>query len=159
MPADAPDDEQKTTERWTYGGVRVLERKKVHAWLDESGEEHLFAPKRAGHWAVGYVYDVTVIRFRSDPARVQMVASSATFTGGEADDEARLRLSALDRVARAELARITQERNAARRDALDEAMQPLLKLSAEMRTSADRDALIAAVLRRMTTAWHKGPQQ
>ena len=50
------------TEVWTYGGVRVgNDGKRVHAWVDASGEELLFS--RAGaRMAVGSQYTVSVSR-------------------------------------------------------------------------------------------------
>lgn len=45
------------------------------------------------------------------------------------------------------------ERNAARTNALDEALAPLLELAAPLRTGAQRDALAAYVLRKLHNAW------
>ena len=45
------------------------------------------------------------------------------------------------------------EWDAARRNALDEAIAPLLELAAPLRTSAQRDALAAYVIRKLHNAW------
>ena len=42
----------------------------------------------------------------------------------------------------------------ARRNALDEAIAPLLELAAPLRTSAQRDALAAYVIRKLHSAWN-----
>lgn len=49
---------------------------------------------------------------------------------------------------------IRAERGAARRSALDEALAPLLELAAPLRTSTERDALAAYVLRKLNSAWN-----
>ena len=49
-------------EVWTYGGVRVGQGgKRVHAWLDTSGEELLFS-RTGARMAVGSQYTVSVSR-------------------------------------------------------------------------------------------------
>ncbi len=45
------------------------------------------------------------------------------------------------------------ERDAARRNALDEALTPLLELAAPLRTSGQRDALAAYVIRTLHNTW------
>ena len=57
-------------------------------------------------------------------------------------------------VAQTRLEMIRAERNAARRSALDEALAPLLELAGPLRTSAERDALAAYVLRKLHNAWN-----
>ena len=49
---------------------------------------------------------------------------------------------------------IRAERNDARRSALDEALAPLLELAGPLRTSAERDALAAYVIRKLHNAWN-----
>jgi hypothetical protein len=46
------------------------------------------------------------------------------------------------------------ERDAARRNALDEALAPLLQVAAGLRTGAQRDALAAYVIRKLHNAWN-----
>jgi hypothetical protein len=46
------------------------------------------------------------------------------------------------------------ERDAARRNALDEALAPLLELAGGLRTGAQRDALAAYVIRKLHNAWN-----
>ena len=36
-------DPEPAEETWTYAGVRVLDGKRQHAWLDPAGEELLFS--------------------------------------------------------------------------------------------------------------------
>jgi len=49
--------------------------------------------------------------------------------------------------------RLNAERDDARRNALDEAIAPLLELAAPLRTGAQRDALAACVIRKLHSAW------
>ncbi len=44
--------------------------------------------------------------------------------------------------------------DAGRRNALDEALAPLLELAAPLRTGAQRDALAAYVIRKLHSAWN-----
>lgn len=50
---------------------------------------------------------------------------------------------------------IRAERNAVRRNALDEALTPLLELARPLRTSAERDALAAYIIRRLHNTWDR----
>ena len=53
---------EPAAEVWTYGGVRVgKDGKRVHAWLDASGEELLFS-RIGARMAVGSQYTVSVSR-------------------------------------------------------------------------------------------------
>ncbi len=62
-------------------------------------------------------------------------------------DGLRRHLWVKDTTARTRLADLAAERTAARRNAVDDALQPLLAAASVLRTAADRDALIAYVLR------------
>jgi hypothetical protein len=52
----------RPTERWVYGGIRVLDSKRVHAWIDAAGRELLYAFARSGNWAIGSFYTAQVTR-------------------------------------------------------------------------------------------------
>jgi hypothetical protein len=58
-------------------------------------------------------------------------------------------------VAQTRLELLRAERNAARRNALDEALAPLLEVAAGLRTSAERDAVAVYILRRFSD--HRTP--
>jgi len=146
------DDEVRDAakERWIYGGIRVLDDKRVHAWIDPTGRELLYTFKRSGNWAIGSYYTARVTRAGGSTR----LHSIPTYTGdGYTDDEPRRQLWAKDTAARAQLALLTQERNAARRNAIDEALAPLIAAARALKTSADRDAFTAYVMRRLIDSW------
>lgn len=137
-----------TTETWTYGGVRVLrDGKRAHAWVDPSGEELLYQ-KIGRRAAVGYLYEATVER---DGDHITLHGQPRSI-GEQTDAETRLRLRAADSAATTRLATLARERKEGAEDALNEALAPLVKLARGCRTGAERDALIATVLRRMQSA-------
>jgi hypothetical protein len=142
-------DPEPAQERWTYAGVRVLDGKRQHAWLDPTGEELLFA-RTGGSMAVGSHYTAQVIR--RDDGRITL-RGTPIYAGSAAGEATRLALWAKHTAAQTRLELIRAERNAARRNALDEALAPLLEVAAGLRTSAERDALAAYILRRIQHAW------
>lgn len=153
MSTDQSDEENPvatTTERWIYGGIRVLHDRRIHAWIDPNGQQCLYQLKRAGSWVIGGYYTARVAR-NGDATTLY---GTPHYTGdGNAPDDVRRDLWAKDTAARTRLALLAQERNQARRTAIDEALDPLLTLARTAKTSADRDALTAYVLRRMITSW------
>jgi hypothetical protein len=146
MTATDPEPAQET---WTYAGVRVLDGKRQHAWLDPTGEELLFA-RTGGSMAVGSHYTAQVIR--RDDGRITL-RGTPIYAGSAAGEATRLALWAKHTAAQTRLELIRAERNAARRNALDEALAPLLEVAAGLRTGAERDALAAYILRRIQHAW------
>jgi len=141
---------EPTQERWTYAGVRVSsDGKRQHAWLDPSGKELLFRQGR-GPTAVGSHYTAQVIR--RDDGRI-ILRGTPLYAGSAADEATRRALWAEHIAAQTRLELIRAERNAARRNALDEALAPLLEVAAGLRTSAERDALAVYILRRIQHAW------
>ena len=153
MSADQSDiepDPVTITERWIYGGIRVLNDRRIHAWIDPNGHQCLYQLKRAGSWVIGGYYTGKVAR-NGDATTLY---GTPHYTGdGNAGDDVRRDLWAKDAAARTRLALLAQERNEARRNAIDEALDPLLTLARTAKTSADCDALTAYVLRRMITSW------
>jgi hypothetical protein len=142
---------EPATEVWTYGGVRVGNNgKRLHAWLDPGGEELLFS-RTGARMAVGSHYTVQVSR-RDGTITLH---GTPTYADSAGDEAARRALWAEHTVAQTRLEMIRAERNAARRSALDEALAPLLEVAAPLRTSAERDALAAYVLRKLHTAWNR----
>ena len=151
QPAE-PDEEVPTAEeRWTYGGIRVLHDKRFHAWIDPTGYEGLYALKRGGSWAIGGYYTARVTRTASSTT----LHGTPTHTGDDpAPDELRRQLWAKDTAARTRLARLAQERRQARRNAIDEALEPLITAARTLKTGADRDAFTAYVMRRLISTWY-----
>jgi hypothetical protein len=142
---------QPPAETWIYGGVRVGKGgKRLHAWLDAGGEELLFS-RTGARMAVGSRYTVRVSRHDGTIT----LHGTPAYADSAADEATRRTLWAEHTVAQTRLEMIRAERNAARRSALDEALAPLLEVAAPLRTSAERDALAAYVLRKLHTAWNR----
>ncbi len=141
---------EPVTELWTYGGVRVGQSgKRVHAWLDTSGEELLFS-RTGARMAVGSQYTVSVSRHDET---ITMHGTPA-YAGSAADEATRRAVWSAHTLAQTRLEMIRAERNDARRSALDEALAPLLELAGPLRTSAERDALAAYIIRKLHNAWN-----
>lgn len=145
MTAPGPEP---AAELWTYGGVRVGRAgKRVHAWITLSGEELWYT--KFGAAAVGSQYTVTVTRHDGTNT-----VHGAPEYSGPAGPETRRDLQAAHAIAQARLASIRAERSDARRSALDQAIAPLLDIAGTLRTSADRDALAAYVIRKLHDSWN-----
>jgi hypothetical protein len=135
------------TERWTFAGTRVNAKgKRVHAWLEPGGSAYLYAPK--GSPVIGGVYTVQVKREDDSVRRTE-----PQYDGEINPDIDRAELQARDHAAKVRLAGIAAERKQGGYQALDEAIEPLVKVAAKLRTGAERDALIAYVTRRLNAAW------
>jgi hypothetical protein len=144
----------RPTEEWTYLGQRVMAGgTKGHAWLTGDGKEWYFAKVAAT--AIGGTYRVTV-ECKDDGATVYGKPAYLHGPSRYDDDDAlalRAGWEAEDAAARARLAAKSAERSAAKRSALDLALAPLEDIARKARTGADRDALIAHVIRRLNAVW------
>jgi hypothetical protein len=146
MTTPGPEPAEET---WTYGGLRASrDGKRRHAWLDPGGEELLFAAAK-GSPAIGSRYTARVTR----AADGVTLHGTPAYAGTRADDGTRRALWAADALARTQLETLRAERDDARRNALDEAIAPLLDLAAPLRTGAQRDALAAYVIRKIHDTW------
>ena len=104
------------TESWTYGGIRADKNgKRWHAWLDQAGKEHWFSGT-GSQMAVGSRYTVQVSRHDG----TLTLHGTPEYAGTEADQDTRRALWAEHTVAQAKIEALRAERNAARRNALDE---------------------------------------
>jgi hypothetical protein len=149
-PATGSAAPEPVTETWTYGGIRAdKDGKKWHAWIDPAGEEHWFA-RTGSRMAVGSRYTAQVTR-RDDGAIT--LHGTPEYAGSQAGGETRAALWTAHTLAQTRSESLRAERDAARRNALDEAIAPLLELAAPLRTGAQRDALAAYVLRKLHNAW------
>jgi hypothetical protein len=145
-PAPEPGPAAET---WAYGGIRAGgDGKKWHAWVDAAGDEHWFA-RTTGRPAVGSHYTAQVTR-RDDGGIT--LHGTPQYAGSGAGPEARAALWTAHTLAQTQIEALRAERDAARRNALDEAIAPLLELAAPLRTGAQRDALAAYVIRKLHTA-------
>jgi hypothetical protein len=138
------------TETWVYGGIRVdSDGKRCHAWIDPAGEDHWFSRTGAG-MAVGSCYTVEVSR-HDGTLRLHGVPE---YAGSAANDATRRALWTEHTLAQTQLETIRAERDARRRNALDEAIAPLMQVASGLRTAAQRDALAAYVIRKLHNAWN-----
>lgn len=152
-----PADE---TVRWIYGGRRVSAKGKVfHAWydagtparLDATSETHAFIKVKGS--VIGGIYEVTVAE-RGDDGSVRAARPGPTYTGDRVDDlEFRAALEAAQFAADMEVAQGRMERRHAADTALEEALEPLLRISGQMRTRAERAAFTQYVVRRLGSNW------
>jgi len=156
----APDGEPpRTSERWIYGGLRVLKAGTVHAWIPEPPaggplpEELWYRFKASGHWTVGGIYTATVVRTER---HVELYGSPGPWLQRFDDQEAVVRLEVLDRAARDQIARTALERRAAKDPALASAIRPLLQVAGSLRTDAQVRALLAYVTEQIYAArWQR----
>jgi hypothetical protein len=139
-----------TTQRWIYGGIRVLDGKRIHAWIDPAGRELLYAHTRSVSRAIGSYYTTQVVRAGSSTSLYRTPTYAAD---GYAPDEQRQQLWAKDTAARARLADLNQQHKAAQRNAVDEAQRPLIAAAHSLKTSADRDAFTTDMMRQLIGSW------
>lgn len=97
--------------------------------------------------AVGSHYTVQVSRHDG----TLTLHGTPEYAGSAADEATRRALWAEHTLAQTQVEASRAERDAARRNALDEALAPLLEVAAGLRTGAQRDALAAYVIRKSTT--------
>jgi hypothetical protein len=144
-------DEQTTADRtdevWTYAGRRASKGKRFYAWQDPHRRERYYAKLPA--ITIGGRYTVTVAREGEQVA----VYGEARYTGQPVDDGTRREMEALDIAATALLAAQARERNDARRNSLDDAVQPLADIAAKLKFGHERDAFLAYVIRRLAQKW------
>lgn len=135
-------------ERWAYGGLRVHQGSRVHAWLtnEGDGEELLYAMK--GNYAVGEIYRATVSR----TAEHVTLHGVPHYAGdGRVDSDLAARLRGVHEAAHTRLALARMERQARKHNELDEVLEPLRTIVRQLPTRADRAAFIAIVLRELST--------
>jgi hypothetical protein len=148
---DTPDEAPTREMRWAYGGVRVLGGKKVHALVEDAGHgvARLYSLRAAG-LVIGEIYRVTISYERGHTC----LHGQPRYHGdGRVKAELAAQWRAQHEAAQAALALARQHRHAARRDELDDALEPLRVIAATLRTSADRTAFAAYVLTEITSAW------
>jgi hypothetical protein len=140
---------EPTEEIWTFGGTRIdAKGHRAHVWVPLGGEDVLWFKPR-GSYTVGSDYTVQVVRH---PDGRLTKYGTGTYHGRHGNDAVRARLEASHRAAETQLRLAALERNDKRHSALDAALDPLCELikSASM---ADRDAILAYVIRRLSRAW------
>lgn len=140
-------------QEWVYAGRRLNSKgKPVDAWVTEAGkgkQVHFGAGTKLSTHIIGALYRAKV-EVEGDTMTLYGVP---TFVEGMHAPEAdRREWTALDSVTNTKLAAERRERNAAKVEALDEALKPLVEIAKTLRSRADQDAFLATVIRRLTTA-------
>lgn len=136
------------TERWVFGGSRIgTKKQRLHAWIDEHGEELLF--KAVGSYTVGAIYDVQVTR--TDQERL-VRHGQPKYAGGRADPELHETVAARHRAAEAELWLLARERAAKKDDPVEQAIEHLVALSRKV-SAAQRTAFLSYVMARLSRSW------
>ncbi len=145
-------------EFWLYAGRRLGRAgKPIDAWVpgeDATGQPLFYAVDKGPAPVVGALYRVTVTR---DGEECILHGRPEFSRGQVADLDTRVEWAARDMATRARLSALRRERAAAKRNHarndLDELIEPLRAVAAKLRVGADRDAFLAYVLRRLTSAW------
>jgi hypothetical protein len=157
-PTSTDTDHQQTPnqseEFWLYAGRRLGRTgKPVDAWVpgqDGTSQPLFYAVDKGPGPVVGALYRVTVTRDGDEC----ILHGRPEFSRGQvADLDTRVEWAARDMATRARLSAQRRERSAAKRNELDELIEPLRAVAAKLRVGADRDAFLAYVLRRLTSAW------
>jgi hypothetical protein len=140
-------------ELWRWGGVRLAENESLrYCWIGPDGSEWTFAKSKLAGSVIGGTYRAEIVR---KPDGGVSLFGKPVYVGDPDDDDEqhdrRLRWCAADKIARSRNARMRAEANAAKRDALDDALTPVVMIASSLRTNAERDAFAAYVLRVIRT--------
>jgi len=142
------DEPERRTEEWTCTGVRMLNGKRAVSWLTERGRSLTFVERF--RYVCGGLYGVEV----ADAADGHVTRyGEPRYRKPHPDAQLRAEWRAKEVAAEAGLATAARERSDAKADALDAAMEPLVAIARTMRTSAQREALAAHVIRLLAKEW------
>jgi hypothetical protein len=142
--------DESAKETWTCMGVRQGSKdQRCTSWRDPNGKTLLYAEKNSV--ITGGLYEVMVTRTDGSTHRGHPV-----YTGRLPYDDPDLKAwRVAEMEAEQELARQARERKAKADDPFGKAMEPLIEYAKACRTGAQRDALIADVIRRLNTPWNR----
>ena len=150
MPHDnATGAKDGREEFWVYAGIRVVRGKAAQAWITDSGEGETvyFSPRGAP--IIGETYRTSVTRSGESVT----IPGTPVYAGdGRLNEERAAELIAGDHVAKTLLAMARLERAAAKRNELDDALGPLRKIAQQMKTRAEKEALVSYILHTILTA-------
>ena len=150
---NAMTDEQRepepVTERWAYAGQCPTRTGLAEAWATDAGNGDEVAYTGRGKHIIGALYDVRVSRVDKRVIR----HGTPGYTGERLphDDDRVRRWAVRDNAARIGQQQRQAEAKDAKRDTIDHAIEPLMTLANACRTRVERDALLATVIRRITT--------
>jgi hypothetical protein len=140
---------EPVAEIWVFAGTRVGQGgRRVHAWLPVGTDNELWFKAQGSH-SVGSEYTVRVTRH--DNGSITKYGTPE-YLGRHSDEVVRAKLDTAHRAAETRLRLLALERNDKRHNALDAALEPVCDLIRSAST-ADRDAILTYVLRRLSRAW------
>jgi len=140
------DEKEYFPEIWTYGGIREFNGGRRHLWYTPEGKGLYY--KGTGHYVTGGLYNVEA---RREDGHTFM--RTGTYTGERVDAARCLELSVAEQAALTRIATLRRERKDGAEDAITEALAPLVRIARTMSTNADRDALVARIIREFRTIW------
>jgi len=148
MSSKENDAVEAKPEEWVFGGSRVDDGKRFHAWiaLSDPNEEMFYKPR--GSFAVGSVYEVQVIR-RED--RISKYPDPKYLRRCE-DEALRDRVSARHAAAEVVIGRQQLERADKKDDPVTVAVERLAELAKHVHPS-QRNAFAAMVLNKIGRSW------
>lgn len=144
-PETASDEPEFVTERWVYLGPHGGSAS--HVWRDPSEQKLVYDKLKARIF--GGIYSVQVRR-QDDSVRV---LRDVTWTGERAEDAAAIEVQA--RKTEVMNARIRLEKNSSRHATIDEAIEPLIEIAANLISTTDRAALAEYVTSKIHAARRK----
>lgn len=142
-------------ETWMFCGTRIKGKgTRYHAWLplpaDDLSGEMLFDPDKGSSYAVGSEYAVMV---RRDSEHVWKVGNPGPRYLGRHENEGLRALAEARHKAIEAVIRVKRMEGADKRDsALEDALEPLVKLSAGIHYT-ERTAFLAYVIQKITKPW------
>lgn len=141
------DDEGFIEEPMVYLGVRVDGKgKRTHAWEVFKSEKYW---TDTGDFVVGGMY---LGRIKREGGTIRR--GTPVYQGYKSEDHDLAHLSALHNAARAQLTARRVENSAIKEPGgLDDLLEPIEAVMRKIRTSPERDYVIAYVLRRLYGAW------
>lgn len=135
--------EETTDETWLCGGFRIFrDGKTSYLWIADSGNgEERYYQGTSGCIA-GALYTVKV---GYEDGSCIMYGKPKWQSRGEEDK--RREMEAAEHAAKVKQSAIRRERADGKHKALDEALEPLIKIAQSLRTGAEKDAFLAYVIR------------
>lgn len=143
-------------ETWMFGGTRIDRHgKRWHSWVRLPAVnlqgEMWFSPDKGEHYAVGSDYAITTSQ-DSDGRTIKHGNPPARYLGRHENDFLRMRAEAKHKAIEARIRVQRMEAKDKRESALDEALAPLMAISAELHAT-ERTAFLAYVIQKITAPW------
>lgn len=145
--------QQPITERWAYAGLRITSaRKTAEVWVDQAGDgDELWYAGNGTRRILGAIYAAEVTRTGERTTR----HGSPQYTGDSIpwSDPRHQAWATADNAARIRRQQLRDEAKQGKTDGIDQALEALQPYAATCRNRAERDALLATVIRRITAMW------